>query len=240
MTETAACGTDLLADLERLVPEMPAARERVSLGDELNRIGEWLRLNSALLESFVEFSGLCASLAHEAALSDFAVVRESLEVIDGFASTLAEAQDKGGLEAIWSETKDALSAIKIFTAALRRVYSGLFAAKLQTLGSAGDLIADLDPSSTLGGRLTAFAARAGEVSRAPQAQFPAGVLATLTEAKALRMEIARLATEPEHMAFLDAIIAGQATLRLLTPGVLDWLKRLGDLDRFVIRPQTHR
>lgn len=231
---------DQLANLEVLLPEMSAARERVALGDELKRVGEWLQLQSAVLDSFALSCAACASLAHEAGQTDHAAATEALQTIEGFASTLAEAQDERGLKMIREEAKDALTAIRNFNAALRRVYATVLAAKLQPLGSTGDLIVDLDPTSPLGGRLIAFAARALEVRTATQAQFATSVLSTLAEAERLKGEIACLATEPEQMAFLDALVAGQATLRLLTPGVLEWLRRLGGLDRFVIRPQAHR
>lgn len=240
MVEPAPKTRDRLALLEELLPELPAARERVALGDELKRVGEWLQQQSTALESFELSCTLCSCLARDAGPAEHLTVLEALQVIEGFANTLAEAQDERGLKAILQEAKDARTEIYNFNSALRRVYGTVLSAKLQPLGSTGDLIIDLDPSSTLGARLIAFAVRASEIIKATHAQFAAGVLNTFAEAESLKAEIGLLATEPEQMAFLEALVAGKATLRLLTPSVLEWLGRLGALDRFVIRPQAHR
>lgn len=238
MVEPSINGHDRLAELEALLPGMPAARERLALGDELRHVSEWLQQQGSTLDGFVQSCAACASLAREAVPSDRAVAIDALREVAEFARTLMEAEDAPGLKAVREESKAALQAIKDFNAALRRAYASTLAAKLQPLGATGDLIADLDPSSTLGSRLSAFAVRASEVSKQPQ--FVAGASAILAEAEALRTEIATLATKPEQMAFLDALVAGRATLRLLTPGVLAWLGRLGGLDRFIIRPQAQR
>lgn len=238
MVEPPINGQDRLAELEALLPRMSAARERLALGDELRHVSEWLQQQASTLDGFVQSCAASASLAREAISTDRAAAIDALCEVAGFARTLAEAQDAPGLKAVREESKDALQAIKDFNAALRRAYAAIFAAKLQPLGATGDLIADLDPSSTLGSRLSAFALRASEVPKQPQ--FAAATRAVLSEAEALRTEIATLATEPEQMAFLDALVAGRATLRLLTPGVLAWLGRLGGLDRFVVRPQAQR
>lgn len=239
MTNAHLQSRDRLEALEALLPGMSAARERAALGDELRHVGEWLQQHAVFLDGFSQACADGTSLASEAAATERRAATEALEAVEGFGNDLAKADNTNDLKAIRQEAKDALSAIREFHNVLKRAYSSALSTKLQPLGATGDLIADLDPSSTLGRRLTAFGARAADVlSR--QAQFAAAARDALAEAAALRAEVATLATEPEQMAFLDALVAGHAPLRLLTPGVLSWLDRLGGLDRFVVRPQAHR
>lgn len=238
MIESFVSSRDRLVELEALLPGMQAARERLALGDELRHVSEWLQQHGATLDGFLQSCAACAGLARESTLGDRAAAVEALREISAFARTLVEAEDAPGLKAIREESKDALLAIKNFNATLKGAYVVILTSKLQPLGATGELIADLDPSSTLGSRLSAFAVKAGEILKQPH--FVVGVHAILAQAEALRMEIATLATEPEQMAFLDALVAGRATLRLLTPGVLGWLDRLGGLDRFSVKPHAQR
>ncbi len=239
MIETSVDSRDRLAALEALLPEMPAARERVTLGDELRNVGEWLQQHASTLEGFSRACIDSASLACEQ-VPERGTAIEALATVKDFGSTLAEADNTNDLKAIREEAKDALKAIRDFHNFLRHAYNSILTTKLQPLGATGELIADIDPSSTLGRRLTDFGARANNVLSRQGHLLAAGAREALGEASALRAEVAVLATEPEQMAFLDALVAGNAPLSLLTPGVFAWLDRLGGLDRFVVRPQAHR
>ena len=231
--------TDALADLELLVPELPAAQQRASFGEELDRMGTWLHQRADQIAAFSAMIKACGDLRGTASASDVLAVRKNLDDVAAFGDALEKAEDGPALGRVREEMcGDTSNAMAQCQAALKRVAHDLVTKEFLPLRSTGQLIGELDQTLTLGARLVAFANRVATLGGVPSKDFAALVHSALAEAAGYRAEIEQLAHEPDQKEFLNALVAGTATLANVTPTILDWLGRVGALDRFAVRPQS--
>ena len=229
---------DALADLEDLVDQLPAAQQRARFGEELDRVGIWYQQKGENIAAFAAMIGACKDLRHLASDADMQSVRKHLKEVEEFADDTANADDASRLAGIREMSGEANLAMTQCQNALRRFAQTLVASEFLPLRATGELVGDLDPTSTLGRRLIDFAARVGTLHGAPARDFAGAVRSACAEAAGYRAEIDALAHQPERRTFLNALVAGTATLADVTPAILDWLRADGSLDRFAVKSHS--
>ncbi len=215
---------------------MEAARQRAQYGQAIDGIEQWFRLRKDALESFMAMIKACHHLRPGASPADAVSINRYLDDVQDFGNRLATAQGEEDLKHAKSLSVDIQGHLRTCQEALRRVARELVQRDFLPFKATGELISEIDPTSTLGKRLVDFVARVERLDSQPPAEFAEKIRVALAEAKGYRVEIDALADRPERKAFMNALVTGKATLAEVTPAILDWLTAAGAIHRFAVKP----
>ena len=224
--------SDTLLDLQRLIPALGPAVERRELGDRLTIIVNALRDAPAEIERL-------DALLDIVALTGFAGTTDLTELRDeaAFAANALMTAQKA------EELRDAKDAFDELRKALARVgrqvvvyWQGVVAREFKPLVGFGILLERVDNLSDLGKRMQACGRDA--MASAQVARF--SELRPIVSR--LMLEVERLQTEraasvgaiPGVGDFLSAVGDQRATLALVSPAVLEWLRQNGGLENFKV------
>ncbi|MER8772645.1 hypothetical protein NKH63_28630 [Mesorhizobium sp. M0960] len=230
--------TDVLANLEGLMDELPGAVDRRRLGDRLNQALTTLRDADlqvgrlAALFILADETEFGRTQEQQFLLSE--VKREAWEV--GGALETAET-DNELRDAVWDYEKEFLKAVNALDRASRSWWSAFTASRFQPLVGFGDLLAKIDGVADLGQRLADCGRRAqAQGAGGSSVDFLASVREFITELDALQAERVAAIGAGEVGDFLNALAERRATLNMVTPDVYDWLTKNQALERFKVAP----
>ncbi|WOJ88378.1 hypothetical protein RZS28_11060 [Methylocapsa polymorpha] len=222
--------SDTLLDLQALIPDLAPAVERRELGDRLTIITNTLR----------EFPGEIErldALLDIAALTKFAAdLAELRDDAADAAEALKTAQKSDELR----EAKDAFEALRKTLARVGRQvtehWRSIVEREFRPLIAFGMLLERVDNLADLGRRMQSCAheALASKQNNRLSDLRPI-VRRLMLEAERLHTErAASVGAIPGVGDFLSAVGDQRATLALVTPAVLDWLKENGALENFKV------
>ncbi|PDQ20116.1 hypothetical protein CN311_15985 [Mesorhizobium sanjuanii] len=229
--------SDTLLDLEELLPQLGEAVRQRLLGDTLDSVTEKLRdaeRQIDRLEAVLELAGETAFVSDPGqakALQDLRGEANNLAKELQCAETSADLQDLPGS---YQECTKSLANVE---RQLRTHWRRLAEQEFRPLISIGTLLERLGVAVDLGHRLVACGEEAVNVRDSIAAAELRDTIVAL-RAQRLNLDRERIAVtrEPEVDEFLAALGNQQATLRLVTPRVREWLEKSGTLDRFDVRP----
>jgi hypothetical protein len=233
-------GDDPLARLERLIPQLPKVIEAQRLGEELARVEHNAASNRPTIQRFSALVVMLEILKDATDLTSRDEVSEFLERVVRFASQLARASSQDDLRALIPMFDSFKRDVAGLERCARQLWSEVNRRQFGPLGAVGEILQGIEGTADLGGRLASLVERArllGDRQHTTMEEFAAGTAPLRAEADRLKSEIASLGTDPQIDAFLTALAAGRAALRLATPSVLGWLDQMGALDRFEVRPR---
>lgn len=218
--------TDPLVDLENLAPGLSAAAAGVRLGEQAERLmskfddaARQQRRLSALIDLAVVLNAKADSQIKTFGDRALAAAQEAGEA-------MAETHDAASLDIAVESFRDYTQALGVLEANLRPVWRSHVDQQFSPLASVGGLLANFPGSRDLGQRMQALAGGAAASAQAvePPEDLLGAVRSLLERRLALLVEQQAVADAPEVMAFLQALADQRATLDLLTPEVLAWLK----------------
>lgn len=228
---------DALEELEALLPDLPQALERRSLGESLARVG--LLLNE-INASAQRLSDIC-EISH---IIGFGEVPELVEKMDDLindaedlASLLMNAYDPVSLRQIEHDFPRFKAAISGTFAAIKQRWRTQVATDYKPFVSLGQLLSKIDHGSSLGARMVELGEDANASLMAAQADQFKHALKRLIETRALlEQEKASFTAGEQVDNFLSDLAQNQARLRSVTPDVLRWITDHDALELFEVRP----
>lgn len=228
--------TDILPELEGLLPRIAPAREARQLGAILDKVAE--------KAADVERQGQrCQALVAMATaldgFSDAKVTAAAKAAIDAVRTTgddLSTAVDVNGLELVLESLSDLANAVKDFDQTVRSVWADRSRTEYTSLIPVGQLLQHISGAEALGQDLAQLGARATALaSRNQTATAMAPEIEQLeADRRSLLTRLKEVTANPEVETFITAVTQNRATLQLVTPGVLGWLSDRGALGAFKI------
>lgn len=229
--------TDVLGELESLLPELPVALERRSLGESLARV-------ASLLNDISFASQRLSDVFDTADLVGFGDVPEAAEKMDdlsdaakNMASLLINANDAASLHQIERDLPHFKSTIASALLAIKQRWRTEVAADYRPFLSLGQLLSKIDHGNSLGVRMVKLGEEANVSLSVTQAdQFKLAVARLIDTRALLESEKTSFTADEQVDNFLTGLAQGQAKLRSVSPEVFRWLSEHDALDLFEVRP----
>jgi hypothetical protein len=185
------------------------------------------------------FEGSIVAL-REARLARSTRFNEDLEQLlddaDDLARKMAGAQNSEDVRAVADLYPRFTRSLTTFERQLRGEIRATMDREFGGLLTIGRVFESIEGTAALGVRLVSCAEEARVFSDTAGSERLAPTIRRLREARVkLEAERASEAKDPEVGAFLDALVDGKASLRLVTTAVREWLEEHGALDNFVVR-----
>lgn len=228
---------DAIEELERLLPQVPAALERRSLGESLSRVA------SQLSEITTTAHRLC-DIFKIADITGFGAAPEEAEKLDNLvydanalASLLTQAHDAESLQKIDRHYPQLKTTINNTLGAIRLRWRSHVSAEYRPLLSLGKLLSKIGDASSLGARMVKLSEDAAATLSPMQVdQFKAAIVQLMQKRALLETEKTSFTANEQVDNFLTGLAQGQAKLRSVSPEVLQWLSEHDALDLFEVRP----
>ncbi|CAN7751753.1 hypothetical protein [Rhizobium sp. LjRoot258] len=229
--------TDVLGELESLLPELPMALERRSLGESLARV-------ASILNDISLASQRLSDVFDTADLIGFGDVPEAAEKMDdlsdaakNMASLLINANDAASLHQIERDLPHFKSTIASALLAIKQRWRTEVTADYRPFLSLGQLLSKIDHGNSLGVRMVKLGEDANASLSVTQAdQFKLAVVRLINTRALLESEKTSFTTDEQVDNFLTGLAQGQAKLRSVSPDVFRWLSEHDALDLFEVRP----
>ena len=228
---------DILEELELLLPELPQALERRTLGESLSRVASSLndiRSSARRLSEVLE-------AADRIGLGDIPEVVEKMDDMNDAAQNMAlllmNANDAASLHQIERDLPHFKSTISGAFSAMRQRWRNEVAADYRPFLSLGHLLSKIDHGSNLGARMIELGQDANaSLTIAQTDQFKDAVIKLINTRALLESEKTSFTADEQVDSFLSDLAQNQARLRSVTTDVLRWLAEHDALDLFEVRP----
>ncbi|WP_156383287.1 hypothetical protein [Rhizobium sp. Root483D2] len=228
---------DALEELEQLLPELPQALERRTLGESLSRVASSLneiRSASRRLSEVLD-------AADRIGLGDVPEVVEKMDDMSDaalhMASLLMNADDAASLHQIERDLPQFKSTIAGAFSAMRQRWRNEVAAGYRPFLSLGQLLSKIDHASSLGARMVELGQDANaSLTIAQTDQFRDAVIKLIDTRALLESEKTSFTADEQVDSFLSDLAQNQARLRSVTTDVFRWLAEHDALDLFEVRP----
>lgn len=228
---------DALVELEDLEPKLANAKKSLAFGAAAEKARTPLQQaprHALMLKSLV-------SVAQDLnALSDAAVrqrLEHAIEKAESVGEALETAQNAEALGAVTYDYPQVSNALARALDGLRARWREIAKRDFEDLIPVGELLTKITGAETIGANLVDIGKQALALADTdPNADQLAARVRDLRTRRTEALEAMRAFTgEPEVDEFLSAVTHQQATLALVTPKVLAWLKTKGALDAFRVR-----
>lgn len=228
--------TDVLLQLEGSIERIVPAKQARRLGSILEKVTE----KTADVERQGQRCQALVTMA--AALDGFRTpkvandARSAIEAVKTTASDLNTAADVDGLDQVLEGLVEMANALKDFDQSVRNVWAERSRSEYVSLIPIGRLLQHISGAETLGQDLAQLGSRAMALAEKPQqATAMAPEIAQLEADRAILLaRLKEVTANPEVETFVTAVTRGQATLELVTPGVLRWLGDRAALSAFKV------
>ncbi|MBX5227513.1 hypothetical protein HJC06_13930 [Rhizobium sp. NLR9b] len=228
---------DVLEELESLLPELPMALERRSLGESLARV-------ALLLNDITAATQRLSDICEISDIISFGEVPEVVEKMDDLieeaaqlASLLMNANDAASLHQIERDLPHFKSTIGGALGAIKQRWRTQVATDYRPFLSLGQLLSKIDHGNCLGVRMVKLAEDANASLSVMQAdQFKLAVARLIDTRALLESEKTSFTADEQVDHFLTGLAQGQAKLRSVSPDVFRWLSEHDALDLFEVRP----
>ncbi|NKK03280.1 hypothetical protein GFL63_31875 [Rhizobium leguminosarum bv. viciae] len=229
--------TDVLGELESLLPELPMALQRRTLGESLARVASLLNDISLAVQRL-------SDVFDTSDIIGFGDVPEAAEKMDDLsdaakhmASLLMNANDAASLHQIERDLPHFKSTIASALLAIKQRWRTEVAANYRPFLSLGQLLSKIDHGNGLGVRMVKLGEDANASLAVTQAdQFKLAVARLINTRALLESEKTSFTTDEQVDNFLTGLAQGQAKLRSVSPNVIHWLSEHDALDLFEVRP----
>ncbi len=230
---------DQLAEIEQLLPQLSSAMAARRLDDTAKRALESLKDAPRQAKRFESYVGAIETLG----ASKDGTVRGPLSSATKHAEEVGEAleaaSDSSGVQDASTDFLTALvPAVGRLEVAVTDKWRTVVREQFEPLAGTGALLDMIPATRELGAKLkaTAQCARNLAENRTPAEEFAQSIVKLMVDQEALRRQVqAASGGQPEVDSFLEALAANRATLRHMTPGVLEWLSTNDALGAFAVR-----
>jgi hypothetical protein len=230
--------SDALAELEGLLPDLPAAIARAQLGDIADRLATAFNDAQRQTQRLTALADAAALLTADKDPAARAALTRAFDAAKEAAEAMADASDAEGLRVASEEYTAFKQSLNGVDAALRPVWRTLVDKHFRPLASVGVMLTSFPAAKELGARMqqTGKEAVASAESIRPAEELAAIIKRLLDRRSSLLNEQKNLAGGSDVDTFLEALTSNRATLNLLTPDVLDWLVRQNALTTLKVTP----
>jgi hypothetical protein len=231
--------TDVLVELEALLPELGPSIERRRLGESLGRVADALRDYDRHVRRFKAILEIAQETGFSAEPRQAEALKELMEAAESAAADMLKASSTDDLKVVQDDyTEFTQTMVKTDRDSIRPHWARIVERDFKPLVAIGTLLERINGVSDLGRRLVECGREAANsLAKTPPVETLRDDIRRLHEERAsLEAKRASLTDEPEVDAFLNALAEGRATLRIVTEKVRVWLEQNGALDRFSIRP----
>lgn len=231
--------TDVLEDLETLLPDLPSALQRRALGESLSRValqlGE-LRAMAQRLSDLLDVSDM----------TGFGQSPEEAEKLDNLlydanllTSLLTQADDVTSLQEIEEQVPLLRTSLGNTLGAIKQRWRSQVQTEYRPFHSLGSLLSKIEDTSALGKRMVQLSDEAtATLSTVQVDQFKAAISRLLQRRAEIDKERTSFTADNEVELFLGSLAKGSAKLESVTPAVLRWLAEHDALDLFEVRPTS--
>ncbi|MCA3757234.1 MAG: hypothetical protein IM669_06875 [Phenylobacterium sp.] len=229
--------TDVLVELESLVPQMASGLEARRLHTSLGRASEKLVEVPRQARRFEALVDAALALGVASDVTASRSLREAAEEADEIGDLLEGAKSAEDLQYATQELPKLNQALTRLEGVVRQLWRQVVQTEFQSLVAVGDLLTRIERTRDLGERLAEVGRQAvGLAERNGPAEQLGPEIANLRQRRAaLDLELHQLTDNPEVDEFLGAVTRDSATLRHVTPAVSEWLERSNALDAFAVR-----
>jgi len=229
--------TDALEELESLLPDLPQALERRSLGESLARVGLLLNDINASAQRLSDICEIAQTIGVEEVPELVDKLDDLIHDAGDLASMLMSANDPVSLRQVEHDFPKFKTAISGTFTAIKQRWRTQVARDYKPFVSLGRLLSKIDHGSSLGARMVALGEEADASLLLAQADQFKLALKRLIETRArLEQEKTTFTAGEEVDLFLSDLAQNQARLRSVTPDVLRWIADHDALDLFEVRP----
>lgn len=224
--------SDVLEDLEQLLPSIPAAVERQRVGAQLDRL-------NAKLTDFSSATGRFTAVSTVALLIglDDENIAEMREAALDAGRCLQSAVDETSLDLAGRSYDEFKTAISTAEKALRYHWRAVVTNDYKPIGVVGTLLRRFGDTLDIGERMVSLAERAERSIGLPILDL-SNEIASLVRVRAnLEAEKASMTKNGEVDDFLTKLASGRATLSSVTPSVYSWLREHDALDQLAVSPR---
>lgn len=229
--------TDVLDELERLLPELEPSLERRRLGESLGRVVDALRESDRHVRRFKAILEIAYQTDFSGEPRQAEALSELMDAAEMAAEGMLKAAAADDLKIVQDDYAEfAKTMARTDRDNIRPHWARIVEREFKPLGAIGELLGKIDGVSDLGRRMVECSRDASQtLARMPPAEALLEDIRRLREERAtLEAERDSLTNEPEVAAFLNALAEGRATLRFVTETVRAWLEEHGALDSFSI------
>lgn len=217
--------TDVLLELEGSIERILPAKQARKLGSILEKVTEKsadVERQGQRCQALVTMAAALGGLTTPKVASD---ARTAIEAVETVASDLTAAADVEGLELVLESLPEMANALRDFDQSVRNVWAERARSEYVSLVPIGQLLQHITGAEALGQDLARLGSRAIALAEKPQqATAMAPEIAQLEAERTLLLAgLKEVTANPEVETFVTAVTRGQATLELVTPGVLQWL-----------------
>lgn len=231
--------TDLLAELDALIPQLSGAVETVRLDEAAKKALEQLKSARPQAERFSSSVDVVRLLGRQSDPLIRSAMKDAAAKARDVGEALQDATDAEGVQDAAHAFSDGMAgAVVTLDGAVRDAWSRTVYTDFDTLRVMGALLEKIEDTRALGSSLLAAGQRANHLvaSRPPMHDLRSQIEQLLSEAALLREELRQVGDEDADVdAFLRAATANEATARHLTPSVRAWLDKNHALDVFAVR-----
>jgi hypothetical protein len=228
-----------LENLEQLLPELPAAIERRSVGHMLAKTIEALNDSNRQAERLRAVIDIARETGFETDSSQAAALEDVLTIARETADELLKADTADQLrmaQECYSELKKSVNRIEVQQ--IRPHWRRVVQRDFEPFITIGSLLEQIDHTADLGRRLSACGSAAERTTEPMVAESLRDAIRKLRADRAsLESERLSVTEDPEVDSFLNALASGEATLKMVTERVHRWLVKNDALDRFAITPR---
>lgn len=228
--------SDALVELESLLPELPAAVDRRRIGENLGKTATALQEAPRQVQRLKAVLDIARLTGFDEDQSQKEALDELIDEADRIATAMLMAATADDLRAVREDYEDVLRRIAAVDRQLRPHWRRRISRDFVPLIAIGRLLRGIGGISGLGDKLVSCgedAQKSGDLAGAEALRE--AIVRLQARRAALESEREAIADDPEVSAFLNALASEQATLRLVTNRVRQWLENNGALDSFVVR-----
>ena len=228
---------DALIELEELEPKIANAKQSLAFGEAAEKARTPLQQAPRHALMLARLLSVAQDLD---ALGDAGVrqrLDQAIEKAESVGEALETAQGAAALDAATYDYPQVSSSLARVLDGLRARWREIAKRDFEDLIPVGELLTKIAGAETIGANLVDIGRQALALAETdPNADQLAARVSDLRTRRTQALEAMRAFTgEPEVDEFLSAVTHQQATLALVTPKVLDWLRTKGALDAFRVR-----
>lgn len=224
---------------EELLPQLSSAMDAIRLDDTARRALESLKdapRQARRFEAFVSVAQTLGPTCSDVVRSPlYAAARQAEEV----GEALEAATDSGSVQDAAADfLKSLVPAVGRLENAVGDAWRKVLREQFEPFAGTGALLEMIPATQTLGAQLKKAVLEARHLAehRGAAEEFSAAVTRLMAEQAELRTKVqAASGGQPEVDSFLEALAQNRATLRHMTPGVINWLATNDALDVFAVK-----
>jgi len=212
-----------LEELEVLLKDIPAAKERTFFGNALVKAYEQVVQSESLVELLREVEVYFAMCTKYLDLPE--EVRTELKCIQQLGSRLSGVDSREDYLDVRHHVSNLEREIGALQRAVNQAFERMIQREFASIGALGAVLSKVDETRELGKRMEMLGRQAKEVSKRSTTQVVVEVERLRSERQVMRDELDSFGADEAVLAFLQDISQGALPLSRINGSVLPWLEQ---------------